>query len=302
MRAPNHSGRGLCCHLKVSRPPARPPAHSVLLAGTLGWARTVAQTCACFCLAVAAAVRTRAAQGPRNPPQEAAVGPKHSPSKPAGEPDIKPAAAPAPLTRVGPVGSEGDWAGRRRQEQAGSRRRGNNTAAVCPDVTGGVQGAGRCTDVCDQLYATCAAPTDLPMGTPPPPGGPVGSSPPKLPLPLLTRRDVLAAVINGTLTVSGVAAQQAGATLTAEQAAFASPADSPRLFSSGRSATRAASAEQGITINSGDSWAIRNQNCQLAPIHGIMNRVLHWPGQPTVSFSLGARVTQDWMALTWRAA
>lgn len=232
-------------------------------------------------LAVAAAVRKRAAQGPRSPTQEAAVGPQHSPSPPSGRLDITPAAAPATPPLARPVRSEGDWAGKRRQEQAGRRRRGNSTAPLCPDVSGGVQGAGRCPNVCDQLYATCPVPTDLPMGTLPPLGGPVGSDPPKLPLLLLTPRDVLTAVGNGTLTVVDAAAQQAGAALAAEQAAAsASPADSPRLNLTGRNATRAASAEQGNNINAGDSWAIRNQNCQIAPIHGIMNRVMHWP-EPT---------------------
>ena len=213
------------------------------------------------------------------------MGPQHLPSPPAGKPNIKPAAAPASPPRTRPARSLGDWAGRNGQEQAGRRRRGNNTTAVCPDITVGRQGAGRCPDVCDQLYATCPPPTDLPLGTPPPPGGPVGSDPPKLPLPLLTTRDMQAAVINGTLTVSDTAAQQAGATLAAEQAAaLESPADSPRLNSSGRNATRAASAEQYNLISSGDSWAIRNQNCQLAPIHGIMNRVMHWPGPTCCDF------------------
>ena len=145
-----------------------------------------------------------------------------------------------------------------------------------------MQGAGRCPSVCDQLYATCPVPADLPMGTLPPLGGPVGSDPPKLPLLLLTPRDVLTAVGNGTLTAIDAAAQQAGASLAAEQAAAF--AGSSRLNLAGRNATRAASAEQYYVISSGDSWAVRNGNCQIAPIHGIMNRVMHWPGPSCSDF------------------
>ena len=68
--------------------------------------------------AVAAAVRKRAAEGPRTAPPGAAVGPQHSPSLPSSKPAASAAAAPAP-SRARPAGSEGDWAGRRRQEQAG---------------------------------------------------------------------------------------------------------------------------------------------------------------------------------------
>ncbi|KAK9834882.1 hypothetical protein WJX81_006242 [Elliptochloris bilobata] len=32
-------------------------------------------------------------------------------------------------------------------------------------------------------------------------------------------------------------------------------------------------AVPGGTLNSGDSWAIRNSNAEIAPIHGILTRV-----------------------------
>ena len=47
----------------------------------------------------------------------------------------------------------------------------------------------------------------------------------------------------------------------------------PGTSTSGMSAMRAASAKQALIINTGDSWAIRNNNCEIAPIHGILNRV-----------------------------
>ena len=155
----------------------------------------------------------------------------------------------------------------------------NGTAAVCPDVTGGMQAVGRCPDVCDQLYDTCPVPTDLPQGKPPPRGGPIGSDPPKKPAFSLKSAGVQAAVAKGTLTMPATAAaQQAGVTLAADQAAaFAARATDPRPSTAGGKAARAAGAGQGAIINAGDSWAIRNQNCEIAPIHGILNRVTHWP-------------------------
>ena len=183
-------------------------------------------------------------------------------------------------------------------------RRGNSTEAIksmCPNVTGGVQAVGRCTDVCDQLYDTCPVPADLPRGTPPPRGGPIGSDPPKKPAFKLTPAAMRTALARGAVTLpASAAAPPAGSTrlgslqdrlrsavsqisgpllkglLAADRAdALASRVATPST--SGVNATRAR-AEQGLIINTGDSWAIRNDNCEIAPIHGILNRVRHGPG------------------------
>ena len=244
-------------------------------------------------------MRKRAAAEPRKNPKPAAVGPQHSPSLPSS----KPAPAPAPPQRANPVGSEGDWAGRDRQAQAGRMGRRNSTASVCRDVSGGMPGVGRCQDVCDQLYDTCPVPDDLPRGTPPPRGGPVGSDPPKKPPYTMTATDMRTAVDRGALRMPTTApTQQANSTrheslhdklwkavahlsepflkglLAADRAAaLASRATTPGTSASGMNASRSASAEQGPIINTGDSWAIRNDNCELAPIHGILNRVRRGP-------------------------
>ena len=236
-------------------------------------------------------------------PPGAAVGPQHSPSLPSSKPTPSAATAPAPSGRARPVGSEGDWAGRSRQGQAGRVRRGNSTEAVksmCPDVTGGVQAVGHCQDVCKQLYDTCPVPADLPRGTPPKRGGPIGSDPPKKPPFTLKRTDMRAALARGAMTLPATAAaspavdmrlgslQQtlrkalplysepsAKGLLAANHAdELASRNTTPGTGTSGMNVTRA-SEEQGLVINAGDSCAIRNDNCraEIAPIHGILNRV-----------------------------
>lgn len=302
VRALRQLAPGLCCHLEVHLTSS---SHFLLAQPKLGvcCAQAQAQSQSAHLRlrtrAVAAAVRKRAAAEPRKTPKAAAVGPQHSPSLPSS----KPAPAPGPPQHASPVGSEGDWAGRGRQAQAGRLGRRNGTASVCRDVSDGVQAVGRCQDVCDQLYDTCPNPVDLPRGTPPPRGGPVGWDPPKKPPYTMTAADMRTAVDRGALRMPTTAAtQQANSTrhetlheklrkavahlsepwlkglLAGDHAAaLASRAATPGTSTSGMNATRAARAEQGLIINTGDSWAIRNDNCELAPIHGIVNRVGHVP-------------------------
>ena len=190
------------------------------------------------------------------------MGPQRAPSSPASERTAEQPAEPFLVPGNRTVISAGDWTGRA-----------NHAAVKCGVPAGDPPGVGRCTNPCDQLYNTCPLPKDLQLGRVPPPGGPVGSDP-VVQLPQsLTPAEVTVAVKAGRLRMpagSSLADDiDAAVSRTAPRTASAAfpAAPSPAGAESAR-----ASAE-AISINSGDSWAIRNTNCQIAPIHGIVNRV-----------------------------
>ena len=158
--------------------------------------------------------------------------------------------------------SAADWTGRAR-----------NAAIKCTDPPGGPTPSGRCTNVCDQLYNTCPLPTDLPRGRVPPLGGPVGSSPPKKLPPTLTPDLVTSAVQAGRLKMSAAVQRDADAATATSSATYASPAAYAAEPSPAQGSAASSATAEATGINIGDSWAIRNTNCGIAPIHGILNRV-----------------------------
>ena len=209
--------------------------------------------------AVVEKVRALAAAAARAPPPAAAVGPQRAPSAPASEPGpAYTAAPPSAAAGNGTFLSSGDWTGRAR-----------HAAVKCTDPPGDPPGRGRCTNRCDQLYNTCPLPTDLPKGKVPDKGSPVGSDPPlKMPAPLTTG-EVDDAVSKGLLKKGDAA--KPGAEAIDGTAAYASSAGQPAAPRPAH--TNSSAAIEAISINAGDSWAIRNSNCEIAPIHGVLNRV-----------------------------
>ena len=217
---------------------------------------------------MAARVRALAAAQGRARASAPAVGPQRAPSAPASKRTAEQPAEPFVVHGNRTVVSAGDWTG----------RAAINAAVKCGVPAGDPPGVGRCTNPCDQLYNTCPLPKDLPMGRVPAVGGPVGSDPVVQLPPSLTPTEVTVAVKAGRLRMP------AGARL-ADDIDAAVNRTAPRMISAefpaapspaGAESARA-SAEQAISINSGDSWAIRNTNCQIAPIHGIVNRVRTTP-------------------------
>ena len=217
--------------------------------------------------AVAEKVRAHAAAAALMRPSAAAVGPQRAPSPPFSKPAPEYAAAPSPAAGNRTFVSAGDWIGRA-----------THAAVQCSNPPNGPTPVGRCTNVCDQLYNTCPLPTDLPRGPVPPLGGPVGSSPTKkLPVPL-TPAQVTAGVQAGRLRRPTTAQREADFAMAINVTTTnASPAahraePSPAHINNASSAT-----VEAFSINIGDSWAIRNTNCEIAPIHGILNRVCTEP-------------------------
>ena len=210
-------------------------------------------------------VRKLAAAAARARPSEAAVGPQRAPG-PHGLRTPEYVAAPSPgagnRTFISDGGT-GDWKGRARP------------TAKCGKPKDDPPGVGRCTDPCDQLYNTCPVPDDLPPGRVPALGGPVGSDPPLKAPKQLTSDEVNYAVNKGQLKRQAAAGREAdGATGVNMTATYASPAAhhaEPSATHTSNAST--ATTEQANRLNAGDSWAIRNSNCGIAPIHGIMNRV-----------------------------
>ena len=203
------------------------------------------------------------------PPLAAAVGPWRAPSLPISQPAAERAAAPPSLS----AGSEpsmgnrtfvsaGDWTGRA-----------SRPGVHCGAPSAGPPGAGRCPSLCDQLYDTCPLPTDLPLGSVPPRGGPVGAEPlPKLPQ-ALTHAEVAYALKGGLLKMPPAARLEAD-TGVAINGTTTYAASAARPAEHGHAGMEAASATaEELSINAGDSWVIRNSNCEIAPIHGVLNRV-----------------------------
>lgn len=216
-------------------------------------------------------VRALAAAQARERVLAAAVGHQRTPNQPSSAPapeqDAEPFLVPGNRTVV----SAGDWKGRAK-----------HAAVKCGVLPGDPPGVGRCTNPCDQLYNTCPLPKDLPLGRVPPPGGPVGSDPVVQLPPSLTPADVTLAVKAGRLRMPvGFRLAQNIAAAVSRTATYAASTDypaasSPAGLESARAFAEAVSAG-AISINAGDSWAVRNTNCQIAPIHGILNRVCPTP-------------------------
>ena len=128
-------------------------------------------------------------------------------------------------------------------------------------------GPGLCPNYIDQIRDTCPLP-DLPR-RPFTPGGPVNKDPPLIAPPTLTAAVVRMAASKGLIVVemtastTGVAAVEAAAQAANEQ----------QLSSSERATMESLTEQTTYSINTNDSWVIRNQNCGIAPIHAILNNV-----------------------------
>lgn len=137
-------------------------------------------------------------------------------------------------------------------------------------------GPGRCPNYVDQIRDTCPVP-NLPM-RPFPTGGPVGADPPLIAPPALTPAVTQMAASMGLLVV------EMNATSTGK-AAGTPVKDSPQvtnvkqlmdnqaMVEADRTAMESIIEQTVVSINTGDSWVIRNQNCGIAPIHAILNKV-----------------------------
>ena len=237
-------------------------------------------------------VRALAAAAAHAPPPAAAAGPRRAPSPLVSTPTAEQAAAPSLAKGGRSFVSAGDFTGRAKRADV-----------KCGVPSKDPPGVGRCTNPCDQLYNTCPLPKDLPLGSVPAIGGPIGADPVlKLPQPL-SPADVTTAVKLGLLTMptgrleAEVAAAINGTTAyAASQAHHAQP--SPASVDTARATAEA------ISINAGDSWAIRNTNCQIAPIHGILNRVCT---ESLAVHGAGCSVEQltnapGWVAIVWHPA
>lgn len=192
------------------------------------------------------------------------MGPQRAPGLRTDKATRSYAAAPSPAANNGTFVSAGDWSGRR-------------APVKCTKPPADPSGVGRCTDLCDQLYNTCPLPTDLPKGTVPPKGGPVGSDTPvKTPM-VLTPGEVDNAVSKGQLKRQAAGQREDDNAMGINGAAtYAAAAPHPAAPSPAH-ANAAGNATIEAVINTGDSWAIRNTNCEIAPIHGVLNRVCTEP-------------------------
>ena len=164
------------------------------------------------------------------------------------------------------VVSAGDWTGRAK-----------HAAIKCGVPAGDPPGVGRCTNPCDQLYNTCPLPKDLPLGPVPAPGGPVGMDPVvKLP-PSLPPAEVTVAVKAGQLRMPAGSRLADDIDAAVRVTALRTPSAAHPAAPSPAGAESARASAEALSINAGDSWAVRNTNCQIAPIHGILNRVRTTP-------------------------
>ncbi|KAK9834905.1 hypothetical protein WJX81_007597 [Elliptochloris bilobata] len=178
-----------------------------------------------------------------------ALGPQDAPSLP----DILASSrAPAPAISTHP---NPDW-GKHNRARGGL---GSNQAVEAA-------GPGLCPDPLDQLYDTCPIP-DLPRIPYKPGGGPTGANPPLLLPPTLTPAALQTAVSNGQVV------EEKNQTAYAKAAKGQVKQGQQVQDVSQLTWVEFAMTEQTvISINSGDSWAIRNTDCGLAPIHGIMTK------------------------------
>ena len=131
-------------------------------------------------------------------------------------------------------------------------------------------GPGLCPSYLDQIHNTCPAP-DLPQ-RPFAPGGPVNADPPPVAPPALTPAVAQMAASMGLIVVE-MNATSTGAAAGAPVQAAPQVAALAQLSPGAQAAMAALTVPAAISLNAGDSWVVRNQNCGIAPIHAILNKV-----------------------------
>ena len=136
-------------------------------------------------------------------------------------------------------------------------------------------GPGLCPSYLDQIHNTCPVP-DLPQ-RPFAPGGPVNADPPPIAPPALTPEVARMAASMGLIVVE-MNASSTGAAAAAPVQAAPQVAALAQLSPGAQAAMAALVIPAANSLNAGDSWVVRNQNCGIAPIHAILNKV--WPGLP----------------------
>ena len=136
-------------------------------------------------------------------------------------------------------------------------------------------GPGLCPSYVDQLHNTCPVP-DLPQ-QPFAAGGPVGGDPPMIAPPTLTPAVAQMAAAMGLVVVEMNALSTGAETGLPVQAAPQAAAVA-QLSASDQAVMATVTVQTTYSVNTGDSWVIRNQNCGIAPIHAILNKARPQPG------------------------
>ena len=138
-------------------------------------------------------------------------------------------------------------------------------------------GPGLCPNYIDQIRDTCPVP-NLPQ-RPFPTGGPVNADPPLIAPPMLTSVVTQMAASMGLIVVEmNASSTGAAASQPVQQAPQVTTVK--QLSSSERATMESLTEQTTYSINTGDSWVIRNQNCGIAPIHAILNKVRRQPALP----------------------
>lgn len=130
-------------------------------------------------------------------------------------------------------------------------------------------GPGLCPSYLDQIHNTCPVP-DLPQ-RPFAPGGPVNRDPPPIAPPTLTPAVAQMAAAMGLIVVE-MNASSTGAAAGAPAQAAPQVAGLAQLSPGNQAAMAALTVPAANSLNAGDAWVVRNQNCGIAPIHAILNK------------------------------